>query len=47
MIVVERVLVRTDTLTFRLWDEDDDEDSAGRDTGEKKQPDDSGTDDTG
>ena len=30
--------VRTDTLTFRLWDEDDDEDSAGRDTGEKKKP---------
>ena len=39
--------VRTDTLTFRLWDEDDDEDSAGRDTGEKKQPVDTGTDDTG
>ena len=38
--------VRTDTLTFRLWDEDDDEDSAGEDTGEKKVPvDDSG--DTG
>jgi hypothetical protein len=38
--------VRTDTLTIRLWDEDDDEDSEGKDTGEKKL-DDSGTDDTG
>ena len=30
--------VRTDTFTIRLWDEDDDEDSGGRDTGEKKKP---------
>ena len=28
--------VRTDTFTIRLWDEDDDEDSGGKDTGEKK-----------
>jgi hypothetical protein len=28
--------VRTDTFTIRLWDEDDDEDSGGTDTGEKK-----------
>jgi hypothetical protein len=28
--------VRTDTLTIRLWDEDEDEDSGGKDTGEKK-----------
>jgi hypothetical protein len=30
--------VRTDTFTIRLWDEDDDEDSAGKDTGSKKKP---------
>ncbi len=37
--------VRTDTLTFRLWDEDDDEDSGGIDTDTKA--DDSGaTDDS-
>jgi hypothetical protein len=35
--------VRTDTLTIRLWDEDEDEDSGGKDTGTK----DTGTDDTG
>jgi hypothetical protein len=35
--------VRTDTFTIRLWDEDDDEDSGGVDTGTKKTK----TDDSG
>src|SRR4030095_1122403 len=35
--------IRTDTFTIRLWDEDDDEDSGGKDTGQKKPK----TDDSG